>query len=193
MTIAQAFNEIAVAQGGTPSTRGTIAGAIDALNDALAGSDQASAQTIEDAVRLLGQNIGGGSSVTVKSLTATENKTYTAPEGKAYSPVTVNVPSTPTEYNVNTYSNGQAVASIVYAAQYNGEFWVQDGATPIEKANAGSMLLINVSDLTNFDSLMYKLGEDFLYLPFSDQYTADNSITFVMPAGDVGVIVVATE
>ena len=60
MTIAQAFNEIAVAQGGTPSTSGTIAGAIDALNDALAGSDQKAAQTIEDAVRLLGQNIGGG-------------------------------------------------------------------------------------------------------------------------------------
>lgn len=60
MTIAQAFNEIAVAQGGTPSTSGTIAGAIDALNDALAGSDQKAAQTIEDAVRLMGQNIGGG-------------------------------------------------------------------------------------------------------------------------------------
>lgn len=29
--------------------------------------------------------------VAVESLTATENKTYTAPEGKAYSPVTVNV------------------------------------------------------------------------------------------------------
>lgn len=37
----------------------------------------------------------GGSSVTVESLTATENKTYTAPEGKAYSPVTVNVPTGP--------------------------------------------------------------------------------------------------
>lgn len=60
MTIAQAFNEIAVAQGGTASKSGSITGAIDALNDALAGSDQASAQTIEDAVRLLGQNIGGG-------------------------------------------------------------------------------------------------------------------------------------
>ena len=36
---------------------------------------------------------GGGSSITVEALTATENKTYTAPEGKAYSPVTVNVPA----------------------------------------------------------------------------------------------------
>ena len=93
MTIAQAFNEITIAQGGTPNGGGTITGAIDALNDTLAGSDQAQGRTIEDAVRLLGQHIGGGSSVTVEALTATENKTYTAPEGKAYSPVTVNVPS----------------------------------------------------------------------------------------------------
>ena len=93
MTIAQAFNEIAAAQGGTPNNSGTIAGAIDALNDALAGSDQEAASTIEGAVRMLGSHIGGGSSVTVEALTATENKTYTAPEGKAYSPVTVNVPS----------------------------------------------------------------------------------------------------
>lgn len=35
---------------------------------------------------------GGGSSVTVEALSATENKTYTAPSGKAYNPVTVNVP-----------------------------------------------------------------------------------------------------
>ena len=91
MTIAQAFNEITIAQGGTPNGGGTITGAIDALNDTLAGSDQAQGRTIEDAVRLLGQHIGGGSSVTVEALTATENKTYTAPQGKAYSPVTVNV------------------------------------------------------------------------------------------------------
>ena len=35
---------------------------------------------------------GGGSGVTVEALSATENKTYTAPSGTAYSPVTVNVP-----------------------------------------------------------------------------------------------------
>ena len=60
MTIAQAFNEIAIAQGGTANTSGTIAGAIDALNDALAGSDQEAAQSIEAAVRLLGQHINAG-------------------------------------------------------------------------------------------------------------------------------------
>lgn len=35
---------------------------------------------------------GGGSSVTVEPLTVTENGTTTAPSGKAYSPVTVDVP-----------------------------------------------------------------------------------------------------
>lgn len=60
MTIAQAFNEITLAQGGTPNAGGTIAGAIDALNDTLAGSDQQPAQTIEGAIRLLGAHIGGG-------------------------------------------------------------------------------------------------------------------------------------
>lgn len=90
MTIAQAFNEITIAHGGTPNDGGTITGAIDALNDTLAGSDQAQGRTIEDAVRLLGQHIGG-SSVTVEPLTVTENGTYTAPEGKAYSTVTVEV------------------------------------------------------------------------------------------------------
>lgn len=34
----------------------------------------------------------GGEQITVESLTATENATYTAPAGTAYSPVTVSVP-----------------------------------------------------------------------------------------------------
>ena len=34
---------------------------------------------------------GGGGGVTVEPLSVTENATYTAPTGKAYSPVTVNV------------------------------------------------------------------------------------------------------
>ena len=41
---------------------------------------------------LMGKEAGGGSSVTVEALTVTENGTVTAPTGKAYSPVTVDVP-----------------------------------------------------------------------------------------------------
>ena len=63
MTIASAFNDIAVAQGGTASKSGAITAAIDALNDALAGSDQPQAKTIEQAVRLLGEHIGGGGGI----------------------------------------------------------------------------------------------------------------------------------
>ena len=60
MTIASAFNEIAVANGGTADNSGTIAGAVDALADALAGSDVAQGATIEDGVRVLGEYISGG-------------------------------------------------------------------------------------------------------------------------------------
>ena len=52
-------------------------------------------------------NGGGGSSVTVESLSVTENGTYTAPTGKAYSPVNVNVGggggSLPAEYQEVEY------------------------------------------------------------------------------------------
>ena len=50
-----------------------------------------------------------GADVEVDSLTATENKTYTAPTGKAYSPVTVNVP-VPTLSSLSVSENGTYTA-----------------------------------------------------------------------------------
>ena len=57
---------------------------------------------------------GGGSSITVESLKVVENGTYTAPSGKAYSPVVVEIPTKPSltgnisisnpYYNFNTDS-----------------------------------------------------------------------------------------
>ena len=124
MTIASAFNDITEKLGGTPSNSGTIASAIDALNDVLAGSDQPAVQTIEGAVALLGEHIGGGSSVTVEALTATENKTYTAPEGKAYSPVTVNVSGGAT-WGVPTFISFDIDSNTVFPT-----LWVYDKAFP---------------------------------------------------------------
>ena len=49
---------------------------------------------------------GGGSSVTVEPLTVTSNGTQTAPSGKAYSPVMVNVPNSYTDSDI-----GKVVAS----------------------------------------------------------------------------------
>lgn len=60
MTIASAINAITADKGGTPNKGGSIAGAIDALNDALAGSDQPASMTIEAAINKLGENIGSG-------------------------------------------------------------------------------------------------------------------------------------
>lgn len=55
---------------------------------------------------------GGGSQVTVEPLSVTANGTYNAPEGVAYSPVTVNVPETVVK-NVQGY---QGMASIRVAS-----------------------------------------------------------------------------
>ena len=48
---------------------------------------------------------GGGQSITVEPLTVTENGVYTAPTGKAYSPVTVDVQEQPWEPLQDGYSN----------------------------------------------------------------------------------------
>lgn len=59
---------------------------------------------------------GGGSSVTVEPLTVTQNGTTTAPSGKAYSPVTTNVPNS---YGASdegkVVSNGALVAQTAHA------------------------------------------------------------------------------
>ena len=170
MTIASASNDIAVAQGGTASSSGTIAGAIDALNDTLAGSDQESCQTIEGAVRLLGEHIGGGSSITVEALSVTENDVYTAPEGKAYSPVTVNVAGGATEYDIKcyTFENNalEEVSSFVYPTKKVTEkhedpdtqedvdtyFYIPDKTgNALNKAEAGTLLSVCYSDLSSIN------------------------------------------
>ena len=156
MTIASAFNDITEKLGGTPSNSGTIASAIDALNDVLAGSDQPAVQTIEGAVALLGEHIGGGSSVTVEALTATENKTYTAPEGKAYSPVTVNVSGA--EYAIHCYTTTDfetftPTSGFMAKAVYDDGVWVQSGQV-VNKAEGGEFLIpdTSVSDAVGYYS-----------------------------------------
>ena len=111
MTIAQEFNKLAVAHGGTADSSGTIAGAIDALNDALAGSDQPAAQTIEEAVKRLGEHIGGGSAS--GTIEITENGEGIDVAQYAYADVNV--------------SGGGAQSGYVYILEY------ADGAVSLEK------------------------------------------------------------
>jgi len=55
---------------------------------------------------------GGGSSITVEPLTVTANGTQTAPSGKAYSPVTVNVPQPSGTKNITISQNGTTTENV---------------------------------------------------------------------------------
>ena len=59
----------------------------------------------------------GGGDVSVESLDVTENGTYTASSGHAYSPVTVNVPSVTPTGNINITSTAQTDVSAYATAQ----------------------------------------------------------------------------
>ena len=175
MTIASAFNDIAVAQGGTASQSGTIAGAIDALNDALAGSDQESCQTIEGAVRLLGEHIGGGSSITVEALNVTENDVYTAPEGKAYSPVTVNVSG--------GGSSDYSIAEVVFTNNATHLFNI---IVPnlYEDSMYSSIDSEDIDGETPFDIVLYK-GSAIAYIQMND--TSQTQADFSSCTGDIEI------
>lgn len=60
MTIASAIDDVIIAQGGTPDPTDTIADSLVNLAGVLAGENYPKDKTIEDAVTLLGEHIGGG-------------------------------------------------------------------------------------------------------------------------------------
>lgn len=65
---------------------------------------------------LMGVKSGGGGDITVVSKSITANGTYTAPSGKAYSPVTVNVPNSYAAGDEGkVVSNGDLVAQTAHA------------------------------------------------------------------------------
>ena len=120
MTIQSAFNEITETLGGTPSADGTITGAIDALNDTLAGSDQKRGSSIEDGVRLLGEHIGSGgdsdfttANVTIQNSTNTPILTpYIIDSEQMDISMSVIMPdATPTERTIILYK-GKALLNV---------------------------------------------------------------------------------
>lgn len=103
---------------------------------------------------------GGGSSISVEPLSVTENGTYTAPEGTAYSPVVVNVggsptPPTPTRQNVEftnneTFNLTENIESLI-VPEGTKNVTVVDGITP----NYKSLLSIEFpSSLEEYEYLL---------------------------------------
>lgn len=92
---------------------------------------------------------GGGASITVESLSVTENGTYTAQTGKAYSPVVVNVPSDVQQINpfpegastITLYNaNGVVVNTSSISASGTGNLNISESSAGYE----GFVLELNV-------------------------------------------------
>lgn len=126
-----------------------------------------------------------GSSVTVESLTATENKTYTAPEGKAYSPVTVNVSGGGTEYDIKCYiATDQSTIEETTDRMLLIDFsTMTPSSEPVNKAKGGDMLVTTSEILATF------LCESFPPDIQSGISIPNNGSAVVMPNAKLAVIV----
>lgn len=135
----------------------------------------------------------GGGTITIESLTATENKTYTAPEGKAYSPVIVNVPSdysaaAITISNVAYESTPIFFAHTVAAA---GDVPAHSATIMTDQTYEGSIILYKGSALLFMDDLSatctYTVSGDI------EVTTAEIGQKAYIVTGDCSITITATE
>ena len=147
MTIAKAFNEIAIAQGGTADTSGTIAGAIDALNDALAGSDLPKKPRIEDGIRVLGQYIGGGGGQNVVVYFVEDyDGTIRQPEG------TIKIGDSVITSTTTAESDGETVYGYEVPAGSMVEYVLPQG---LVISNITYLIYSNLDDMAAFDNALF--------------------------------------
>lgn len=164
MTIASAFNDIAVAHGGTAAKSGAITAAIDALNDALAGSDQPQAKTIEQAVRLLGEHIGGGGCGTEYNIAC---------------------------YH---FSDGEMTPIDSYVAPATWDIdagWWGNPGTAVTKAKPGDVLVATGVAYGQIQSVCTGFEDDAMFYPYQAPIYGDDvemHAAIVMPAHDIYVI-----
>lgn len=108
----------------------------------------------------------GGEQITVESLTATENTTYTAPTGTAYSPVTVNVP---TGAEIITRSDWNALTTA--QKQAKGLVAIQDASTGYERG-----VLVNGADYVPIGVYIpYSRETDVICEAYYDNYVSGTS------------------
>lgn len=120
----------------------------------------------QDGYLVLDDEGGGGSSVIVESLSVTQNGTYTAPTGKAYSPVTVNVSG----------GGGGSVkmgvlrpdAELVQRWTYD-RYLVQDEDIAIPSYSTSAQTMVGTTNLQTFapdyDTYDYEVLQRYLAIP----------------------------
>lgn len=82
----------------------------------------------------IARNGGGGGEITTQSLSVTENGTYRAPSGKAYTPVTVNVPQPSGTKQITISENGSSTEDV--AAYASAEITVAVPVPVLDTLNA---------------------------------------------------------
>ena len=114
---------------------------------------------------------GGGGDITVESLSVTENDTYTAPAGKAYSPVVV---------NVSGGGGDLSTARVTLKNSAEGKFYTFN-MTIINKDLSG----VSYANVTVYDETMVEipLYKGTAYVPLL-VHEADESVMPVM-TGDI--------
>lgn len=97
--------------------------------------------------KLSGGSGGGGGGTTVEALSVTQNGTYTAPTGKAYSPVTVNVSGGSSDFST-------ATVTATYGHTINGAFYTNfppeapfEGGTVYQNSMSDTLVLYKGSAL----------------------------------------------
>lgn len=136
---------------------------IDLTDTTAVASDVAAGKYFygKDGVKTLGTGSGGGGSITVEALSVTQNGTYTAQTGHAYSPVTVNVSGgasawtkvAETSYQVSTTSTSTTTVA-TWSTGYS-EIWDED-----------KILYIRIRD-TAGKRAGYFYGTDTFFMNFS--------------------------
>jgi len=103
---------------------------------------------------------GGGGNITVEPLSVTENDTYTAPTGKAYSPVTVNVSGGSSEFST---------AAITVTISSNTEPWLAE-PYPIQIISDTLIPMMGIINDDTYDIVLYQ-GSAPLYVFTKDPIT----------------------
>lgn len=99
-------------------------------------------------------SISGGSSITVEPLTVTQNGTQTAPSGKAYSPVTVNVPQPSGTKNITISQNGTTTENVKNYASASISTNVQPTKIIDKNGKLSNILAGTQSEFSEINSLI---------------------------------------